>query len=488
MIMKYEPVRSTPENEGVTSKALGRLIEALQEWDIPLHSLLAARHGKIILEAYYEPYDENTLHRMFSITKSFTSLAIGILEQDGRLRLTDKICSYFPEYLPGNPHPWLLAVTIEDMLTMRTCHNHTTYNKTSDSENWVRSFFETEPARRPGTVFMYDTSASHTLCALVEKLTGKELLEFLKERVLNQIGFSQDSYIIKDPFGTSMGGSGLMAYPMDLMKLGLLLMNHGRSQADNRQLYPRSYLERAVACHCIPGRSRSERDGYGYQFWLLPDGGYACCGMGDQLLLCYPKQDMIFVITADTQGMAGGTDIIYKLVESEIFPYLTDGKAEQKPEDSRQLKEKIRHLTVPLVTAGTKKGVPAVINGRMFPLCPNTGGFEHMGMKVEEGALGSLIYVRNGKKLDLPFGMGRLAESVFPEYGQKCVSSGAWIDGETFEILCWLVDETVASVSFKLHFGLSGLTVQMKKTEETRWNEYQGILNTDRGMADETDC
>ena len=130
-----------------------------------MHSLLVARHGKLVLEAYYEPYGRDTLHRMFSQTKSYTSLAIGLLVQEGRLRLNDRICEYFPEYLPGKVHPWMGEMTIEDMLKMESCHNMTTYNKTSTTENWVRSFFQTVPTHRPGQVFMYDTSASRTLCA-----------------------------------------------------------------------------------------------------------------------------------------------------------------------------------------------------------------------------------------------------------------------------------------------------------------------------------
>ena len=135
----------------------------------------------MIMEAYYQPYDKEKLHRMFSETKSYTSLGIGLLVSDGVIRLEDKICQYFPEYLPGKVHPWLEEMTIKDMLRMETCHNMTTYKKTSTTENWVRSFFQTVPTHRPGQIFMYDTSASHTLCALVEKLTGQKLLDFLKD-------------------------------------------------------------------------------------------------------------------------------------------------------------------------------------------------------------------------------------------------------------------------------------------------------------------
>lgn len=190
---------STPEAQGISSRSLLRFIDKLEEQKIPVHSVLIARHGHLVLEAYYKPYEKDTLHRMFSQTKSYTSLAIGLLASQGRLSLQDKICDYFPEYLPGKVHPWMNEMTIEDMLKMETCHNMTTYNKTSTTENWVRSFFQTIPTHRPGTVFMYDTSASHTLCALAEKLTGQRLLDFLKDRVLRQIGFPRKATLCRIP-------------------------------------------------------------------------------------------------------------------------------------------------------------------------------------------------------------------------------------------------------------------------------------------------
>lgn len=145
---------STPEKQGISSRSLLRFIDRLEEQKIPVHSILIARHGYLVLEAYYKPYERHTLHRMFSQTKSYTSLAIGLLVSEGRICLQDKICNYFPEYLPGKVHPWMTEMTIEDMLKMETCHNMTTYNKTSSTENWVRSFFQTVPTHLPRNCFL----------------------------------------------------------------------------------------------------------------------------------------------------------------------------------------------------------------------------------------------------------------------------------------------------------------------------------------------
>lgn len=133
----------------LTDRQMLDFVKELEKRRIPLHSVLIAQHGKLIFEKYYAPYCRNKLQRMFSVTKSFTSLAIGLLEQEGKISLQDPICDYFPEYLPGRVHPWLAEMTIENMLKMQTCYNMTTYNKTSTTENWVRSFSRQNPPTDP---------------------------------------------------------------------------------------------------------------------------------------------------------------------------------------------------------------------------------------------------------------------------------------------------------------------------------------------------
>lgn len=155
---------------------------------------------RVLLGAIYKGYAASPLFHY----KSFVSLGVGYLEREGKLKLDDPVISYFPEYVTDPIPLWLSQTTIRHMLKMASCHSATTYKKDL-SKNWVESFFKIPPDHKPGMVFSYDTSSSHTLCALVEKLTGMEILEYLRKSFLNDIGFSQEAYILKDPFGTSMG-------------------------------------------------------------------------------------------------------------------------------------------------------------------------------------------------------------------------------------------------------------------------------------------
>ena len=255
--------KALPENVGISSRRISEYIEAVTGRGIPLHSLLIVKDGCLVCEAYQKPYDSKTLHRMFSVTKSMVSLAIGLLADEGRLSLDDHIIDYFPEKLPQKVHPYIQAITIRNMLTMRTAHNKTTY-KLEGCTDWVGSFFNTEPTHYPGTFFAYDTSSTHVLAALVEKLSGRELLGYLREKFLDDIGFSEDAYCLKDPMGVSMGGSGLMAAPMDIMKVMYLVMNGGTY--NGRRYLSEKYIEEALkkwSDNYATGGTFEEMQGYG---------------------------------------------------------------------------------------------------------------------------------------------------------------------------------------------------------------------------------
>ena len=478
---------STPEAQGISTKALERFVDKLKEQKIPVHSILMARHGHMIMEAYYQPYDKEKLHRMFSETKSYTSLGIGLLVSDGVIRLEDKICQYFPEYLPGEVHPWLEEMTIKDMLRMETCHNMTTYKKTSTTENWVRSFFQTVPTHRPGQIFMYDTSASHTLCALVEKLTGQKLLDFLKDRILRQIGFSEESYIMEDPFGVSMGGTGLMAKPTDMLKVGLMLLNGGKDpddygKEDGRQVYPKEYLDQALKFQTSTiMNSLSSLSllnwGYGFQFWKMPDNGFAMIGLGSQDTLCFPEQDMVITMTSDTQGIPNGSDMILNLIRTEIFEQLSDQPLPELGEIEQKLwKEKLEKLELPVLEDWGGENVSQMVNGKDYKFYVNQEGFYRMRLSFETDQTGVLEYENESGNHQIPFGMGNNQIGMLPEYDQLCASSGAWCSKDTFHVYCQLIDESVDAVHFKLVFAENGtMTILMKKTEESKFNKFEGI-------------
>ena len=329
-----------PEATGISASCI---MDALREIDtrgISMHSFLFCKDNCLVAEGYYAPVKKNDLHRMFSVTKSFTSIAIGLLKEEGRMSLDDSIVKFFPEYVPNTSeaHPWLLATTIRDMLSMRSCHASTTYDKFSSKTDWVKSFFTVAPTHKPGTVFHYDTSSSHTLCALVEKLTGMKMLDYLRNKVLNEIGFSKEAYCLTDGFGVSMGGSGLMATSRDLMLFALLILNNGK--LNGKQYISADYIKESTSFQtatCVTGPVPSESQGYGLQFWIGEHNSIVCYGMGGQLAILLPEYNTAIVTTADTQGYQGGNQVIYDAIFRHILPELEKKKAPWTPTGKEKL-------------------------------------------------------------------------------------------------------------------------------------------------------
>jgi CubicO group peptidase (beta-lactamase class C family) len=441
-----------------------------------MHSLLLLHKDKLIAEGYYAPYTADTLHRMFSISKSFSSIAIGLLEAEGQLALSDKICDYFSEYVSEDTHPWILEMTIRDMLMMRTCHAATTY-KINMQSDWVESFFKVAPTHPSGKLFHYDTSSAHTLCALVEKLTCTDLLSYIKKK-LAPLGFSEESYMIKDPFGVSMGGSGLVAKPMDILKFGYLLMHEGLG------LVPAEYIRQATANLTPTSMTAplpSESCGYGYQIWRNERGGFVCYGMGGQFVICLPEHDLICVTTADTQGMAGGNQLIYDAFYEEILDHITSDALPENAAAQQELNALLENLAIAPLNGSTHSSFAGKINSKAYQLIENPTGFSKISVEFCTGEdngteYGVLHYTLHEKDCELHFGIGNMQYGTFPLYNMKYAASAEWLAEDTLYIRAHIIDEYVGSVRFELTFGDKDVTVFMRKVEESLFSEFNGHL------------
>lgn len=479
---------AAPAMAGIPASAIHRFLDRLDNYQVNMHSFLLMRHGLLVAEGYYAPYKADTLHRMFSVTKTLNAVAVGLLCEEGRLRLDDPVIRYFPDKVPENVHPWIAEMTIRNLLMMRTCHASTTY-KYDLKKEWVESFFTTAPTHKPGTVFHYDTSAAHVLCVLAERLTGMPMLDYLKDKVLSKIGWSEHSYVLKNDFGDSQGGSGLMATSRDLLLLGKLLMQNGRWEGE--QLLPKEYIGEMTSLltpNALTGGVISEAQGYGYQLWRSRHDGFVCYGMGGQLAVCLPKQDMIFVTTADTQGCGGGNDLIYNSFYEEILPAL-DTCSYDKAEEAAALSLRSRLSELALTPlrdwcrAASDKPLnrsflenntcAAKIDGKSFSLAPNSSGFSHISLCFTDTE-GCLNYTFKDTACTIPFGLNTCTPGIFPLYDIKCAASGMWLSEDTFYIKVHLLDACIGSVHMEFVFGKNDVTIFMKKIEETQFKEFAG--------------
>lgn len=502
----------TPESTGVSSICITNFIMRLHKKGIPMHSLLLLHKDALITEGYYKPYTKDTMHRMFSISKSFTAIAIGLLAEEGKLSLEDKIVDYFPDKLPSKVHPWIASMTIRDMLMMRTCHASTTY-KVNMKTDWVESFFTVPPTHPAGKLFHYDTSSAHVLCALAERLSGMPMLDYIKKK-LAPLGLSNESYMISDPFGVSMGGSGLVATSMDILKFGYFLLKKGNICGE--QLLSADYIETATS-HLtdtlVTAPVKSEACGYGYQIWRNEKGGYVCYGMGGQLVIVLPNYDFICVTTADTQGIGGGNQTIYDAFYEEILSFVEEKPLSESNIRSKntitstenlaaheQLTKLLGSLQVPPLEGCYTSPRMEPIHNRCFNIEENPQGFTKLSLyfantvnnpassdcrdnvsPIEKTSIstpseGILSFTLNGQDCELPFGFGKLVTGKFPVYDMFYGASGIWFSEDTLYIKVHIMDEFVGSVHFELVFGDDDVTVFMRKQEESLFHEFNTHL------------
>ena len=456
-----------PGTQGISSRHIIQMIKRLEKHQIPMHSILLMRHDQLVYEGYYKPYDANRRHRMFSISKSVTSLCIGHLMTKGILCLDDPIVKYFPEKCPEHVHPWIEAMTIRNMLEMRSCHSATTY-KIDLKGDWVGSFFTATPDHPAGTVFHYDTSSPHVLCALVEKLTGKPLFTYFREDVVPELALSKDAFMVTDPQGVSMGGSGLCCTSMDMLKLGYFLLNMGN--LDGRQVIDKAFMQNATGNlnpTLVKAPLPSESKGYGYQIWQHERGGCVCYGMGGQLVIVLPKEQLVCVTTADTQGYGGGNQVIYDAFYEEVLDHLSDEPITGDDEDAayEELSALTDTLSLPVLSGVSNEEAAKAVSGKSYKLLPNSQGFAVAGITFGDGE-GVLTLEGSKATFQIPFGLGQLKEGHLSVCEQFYVASGAWLNSEVFYIKCHICDTCVGSVHIQLHFKDNQITIYDRIVEE----------------------
>ena len=472
----------SPASVGIPPKALASFLKTLKECRFPLHSALLLRHGKLALETYCAPFTADTRHRLYSVSKSVTSVAVGRLITEGRLKLSDTVASYFPEYLPQNPSPYLLRTTVRDLLTMASPNACSAYD--FSSPNFVKAFFDNAyPKHLPGAVFHYDTAGTVTLCALVEKIAGMTLLDYLRP-VFDAIGIPDGVRCIKTPEGGSWTGSGILFTPRELMRFSELCMRMG--EWNGVQLIDREYMRQATSRQIDNSVSESgyRMDGYGYQFWMLKDGGFSCYGMGSQLALVMPKHDAIFVCTGDTQAMANAEDGIreafYRLLDSFEDRCLTQDQA-----DMEKLLEASR-LCLPLPRGTDRSPVETQIDGRLFRFDTNPYGYKWMTLKRQNDAL-VWSYEKATGVHSIVLHMGALGEAVFPETYSgdtvctrdkyyRCMTAAAWERENTLLCLAYAVDDYLGTLKIQFTFSGTEVVVFMAKGAEDFFEDYQGFL------------
>jgi CubicO group peptidase (beta-lactamase class C family) len=472
---------SSPESLGIPSSAVLNFIERIDREQTCMHGFLLLRKGQIAAEGYWAPYSENSMHRMYSVSKSFVSLAIGLMIDEGKINLDDQVINFFKDKTPQNLHPYLAQSTIRDLLMMAT--PHTTNSYTHYDSDWASTFFNKKPSHPPGTIFSYDTAATVILNTIVERISGVPFLEYMREQLLDPIGFSKDAWCIKTPEGTSWGGSGVICKLKDMAKLAYVCMNKGRW--NDIKLISEEYISAATSKQI--DNSISGNHGYGYQIWMEKDNGFAFRGMGSQLAFCFPDKDFLFACISDTQGSGStGTDIDNAFRE-EIFSQIKDFPLPYNGETNTILKKKIKNLKILPQQGNLTSSFEQKINCKWYNLNENPMGISRMRL-VFKGNEGIWQYENASGEHQLRFGIGKIIDGFFPQknyFGERigtipdrcydCLSSAAWVEEHKLNMLVYITDIYLGTLKMSFSFKENEISIYMTKVAEWFLDEYTGF-------------
>ncbi len=371
--------RSTPEEQGIDPRGVAALVDALARGlpEQELRSLVVVRHGHVVVEGARAPYATDRLHALYSLSKTFTATAVGLAVAEGRLGLDDAVVDLVPDEVPtsglsDDERVRLGRLTVRHLLTMRSGHD--LEPEIFPSRRWVAAFLAAPLAHEPGTHFLYNTSATYVLAALVERAVGCGLLDYLRPRVLDPLGFGPATWEVS-PEGHAVGGFGLSAAPRDIAAFGELLLRDGVWRG--RRLLPEGWVALATQAHVPPGTAPGDErsdwaQGYGFQMWRSRHGVRGDGAFG-QFCLVLPEQDVVVAMSSAVRDMQAPLDAVWE----HLLPACGDAPLPPDGEGRAELDRAFADLRVTWPQGDATSPVAARLDGRRVVLDPNPLGVTH---------------------------------------------------------------------------------------------------------------
>lgn len=455
--------RSTPEAEGVSSAALLAFFRALDELD-SIHSLMVMRHGRVIAEAWKKPYAPELPHMLFSLSKSFTSCAVGFACAEGKLSLDARLIDLFPDKLPERLDEKFERMRIRHLLAMDSGHDHCTMDDMAPVPDWEKAFFAAAPAFEPGTHFCYNSGATYMLASAVVRAAGQGLRDYLRPRLFEPLGIARRDWELS-PAGIEVGGWGFNLTTEEIASFAQCLLDHG--MRDGRQVIPPDYLDRAVSVQS-DNSSNDQPDwklGYGFQFWRCRHNAFRGDGAFGQYAIAMPEQDMAVAITSGLHNMQSVLDRVWEL----LLP--AAGKsAASDPAAAEAFRKEAAAWSLPVLGSAGKR-LPL----RRYALAGNEPGFRTLTLasfddRVELALDGETLSAGFGRRLD-----NRLSwREPIP---RRMAASARWNSEHELELLVSCC-ETPFQWSIRIHADEGSVKLVREENVSFRtrpWPELTGV-------------
>ncbi|HTE18189.1 MAG TPA: serine hydrolase, partial [Armatimonadota bacterium] len=441
--------RTRPEAAGIDPAAVVAFIDAVEQKVGGLHSFMLLRHGQVAAEGWWAPYAPEHPHMLYSLSKSFTSTAVGLAVAEGLLTVDAPVVSFFPDKLPAKVDSNLAAMRVRHLLSMSTGHDTDATDPTmwAPDGDWVKAFLALPVEHEPGTRFVYNSAATYMLSAIVQKLSGMPLLAYLRPRLFAPLGIVGPTWETC-PRGINTGGWGLSIKTEDIARFGQLYLQRGEWRG--RRLVPESWIAEATSKQVSNGTSPSSdwAQGYGYQFWRSRYGAYRGDGAFGQYCLVMPEQDAVLAITSGV----GDMQAVLNAVWEHLRPAMG---AEPVPTTSArgELRRMLRGLTVPPPSGQPTSPTASRVSGRAYRFEPNAERIESASLTFREGrgnrCIVELKDVRGEHRIEC--GGKEWIKGKAPLHDRpsaRVAARGAWLDENTYAMrLCFYETPYVQTVT-----------------------------------------
>ncbi|MBN2863719.1 MAG: serine hydrolase [Bacteroidales bacterium] len=477
--------RSIPELEGVSSSGIIDFLNAIDTGRQEIHSFMFLRHGKVIAEGWWDPYGPDHKHLLYSASKTFTATAVGLAIAEGKLKITDKVISFFPYSLPDTIGEYMKILTVRDLLTMSVGQDPEPRTM-GISGDWINVFLSTEPVFRPGTRFMYNNMATFMLSAIVQQVSGQPIFDYLQPRIFRPLAIRGIDWDL-NPQGINLGMIGLRLHTEDMAKFGQLLLQGGTW--NKKQLIKKEWINEATSYKIansnpdskLPDEMNDWAQGYCYQMWRGRNNTVRLDGMAGQFVILIPDKDVVVVLTANARN----TQDEINLVHNYLIPAIKSEKSiPDNPRTYSELQKKMKALAIKQQVSGLPKSeFEERISGKEFILDDNRYNIQSVYFAFEneectlalkrDNQISSFKTGHNNWKMSNTTTASLLspprtmsAKSIDANYTvpRTSVKAGAcysWTDKSTLEITARFVEESLGSETIVCRISESGNTMRI---------------------------
>jgi CubicO group peptidase (beta-lactamase class C family) len=449
--------RASASSLGIDPDCLIAFLDEVKAADLDLHGFMLHRHGHVVAEGWTWPVDPNEPRVLHSMAKSFTGCAIGLAIQEGLLNLDDRLVSFFPDEVPANADPRLADMTVEHLLTMRTGHASNTSGSVwrSISTSWIAEFFKIPLAYAPGSEYVYTSAASYMLSALINRVTGQILHDYLKPRLFIPLDIHNETWDI-GPDGVNPGGNGLTAPVSAALKLAVLHAQNG--VWDGRQVLPAAWVQAATQ----PQGGPDSR--YGYHWMMKPRPAFSALGVFVQMAAVYREHNATLVLVG---GMKNSAEIV-PFIE-RYFPAAFSEDCSVKPEADSRLEQRLASMAEqPLLVSDCPAPEDSI---RVFAVAENGLGVRQLSFAFTGHVL-TFELTDSQATHRLQIGIdhwltgltsmpGRALHHGYEFNHAQIVAGARWLDQKTLE-MTWIYPQTAFRDRVKCVF--EGNSVSLART------------------------